>query len=130
MITAVHTLLYAEDPDAARAFLRDVLRLPYADTGGGWLIFKSGPSEMGVHPASWEHEGHSGATDQRFDVSLMCDDLAATMADLESRGAEFDGEVQDEQWGRTVSLKVPGAGTMMLFEPTYDPPATAGPQHA
>ena len=57
----------------------------------------------------------------------MCDDLAATMADLGSRGAEFDGEVQDEQWGRTVSLKVPGAGTMTLFEPTYDPPATAGP---
>jgi len=52
MITAVHTLLYAQDVDAARAFLRDVLRLPYADTGGGWLIFKSGPSEMGVHPAS------------------------------------------------------------------------------
>lgn len=127
MITAVHTLLYAEDVDAARAFLRDVLRLPYSDTGGGWLIFRSGPSEMGVHPASWEHEGRSGATDQRFDVSLMCDDLAATMADLESRGAEFDGEVQDEQWGRTVSLKVPGAGTIMLFEPTYDPPATAGP---
>ncbi len=85
---------------------------------------------MGVHPASWEHDGHSGATDQRFDVSLMCDDLAATMADLESRGAEFAGEVQDEQWGRTVSLKVPGAGTIMLFEPMYDPPATAGPAHS
>ena len=110
MITAVHTLLYAEDPDAARAFLRDVLRLPYADTGGGWLIFKSGPSEMGVHPASWEHEGRSGSTDQRFDVSLMCDDLPATMADLESRGAEFDGEVQDEQWGRTMSLRCRARG--------------------
>jgi hypothetical protein len=125
MITAVHTLLYADDPDAARAFVRDVLRLPHADTGGGWLIFKSGPSELGVHPASWEHEGRSGSTDQRFDVSLMCDDLDATMADLASRGAEFDGDVRDEGWGISVSLRVPGAGALMLFEPRYDPPATA-----
>jgi len=125
MITAVHTLVYAEDPDAARAFVRDVLQLPYADTGGGWLIFKSGPSELALHPSSWEHEGKSGSTDQTFDVSLMCDDLAATMAELDERGAEFEGEVVDEGWGHTVQLKIPGAGTMMLYEPTYDPPATS-----
>ena len=35
MITALHTLIYAEDPDAARAFFRDVLELPGTDTGGG-----------------------------------------------------------------------------------------------
>ena len=35
MITALHTLVYADDPDAARAFFRDVLELPGADTGGG-----------------------------------------------------------------------------------------------
>jgi catechol 2,3-dioxygenase-like lactoylglutathione lyase family enzyme len=127
VITAVHTLLYAEDPEAARAFVRDVLRMPYADTGGGWLIFRTGPSEMGVHPASWEHEGRKGSTDQRFDVSLMCDDLTATMADLADRGAEFDGDVEEEPWGRSVALRVPGAGTLMLFEPKYDPPATAVP---
>ena len=49
VITAVHTLIYAHDPDAARAFFRDVLGFPGTDTGGGWLIFKTGPSELGVH---------------------------------------------------------------------------------
>lgn len=39
MITAVHALIYCDDPDAARAFFRDVLRFPHVDTGGGWLIF-------------------------------------------------------------------------------------------
>ena len=55
MITAVHTLVYAADPDAARAFFRDVLGFPGVDTGGGWLIFKTGlerarrtPELMGV----------------------------------------------------------------------------------
>src|ERR1700710_2700331 len=125
MITAVHTLIYAEDPDAARAFVRDVLQLPYADTGGGWLIFKSGPSELALHPSSWEYQGETGGTDQAFDVSLMCDDLAATMAELAGRGAEFDGSVVEQGWGHTVQLKIPGAGTMTLYEPTYDPPATS-----
>jgi hypothetical protein len=125
MITAVHTLVYAEDPEAARAFFRDVLRLPGTDTGGGWLIFKSGPSELGVHPARWEHDGMAGGTEQRFDVSFMCVDLPGTMADLRSRGARFEGEVQEEEWGSTVQLVVPGAGTVTLYEPRYEPPATA-----
>jgi catechol 2,3-dioxygenase-like lactoylglutathione lyase family enzyme len=123
MITALHTLVYAQDPEAARAFFRDVLQLPGADTGGGWLIFSTGPSELGVHPSSWEHEGRSGSTDQRFDVSLMCDDLVATMEELRGRGAEFDGDVTEQDWGDTVQLKVPGAGTMLLYQPRYDSPA-------
>ncbi len=125
MITALHTLVYADDPDAARAFFRDVLGLPATDTGGGWLIFKSGPSELGVHPSSWEYQGHSGATEQRFDVSLMCDDLEKTKAELAANGAEFVGDVSDEGWGITTQLRVPGAGEMMLYQPKYDPPATS-----
>ena len=125
MITALHTLVYADDPDAARAFFRDVLELPGTDTGGGWLIFRSGPSELGVHPSSWEYEGQGGSTNQQFDVSLMCDDLQATMADLTAKGAEFAGDVRDEGWGTTVRLKVPGAGEMTLYQPSYDPPATS-----
>jgi predicted enzyme related to lactoylglutathione lyase len=118
VITAVHTLIYAQDPEAARAFFRDVLQFPAADTGGGWLIFKTGPSELGIHPTSPQH-------DQQFDVSLMCDDLDATMAELAAKGAQFTGEVSDEGWGLTVRLKVPGAGELTLYQPKYDPPATS-----
>ena len=125
MITALHTLVYAEDPEAARAFFRDVLEFPATDTGGGWLIFKTGPSELGVHPSSWEHEGNQGSTDQRFDVSLVCDDLEQTIAELSARGAAFTGGVTDEGWGLTVRLEVPGAREMLLYQPRYDPPATS-----
>jgi catechol 2,3-dioxygenase-like lactoylglutathione lyase family enzyme len=128
MITALHTLVYAHDPDAARDFFRDVLRFPATDTGGGWLIFRTGPSELGVHPSTWDHGGESGGTasggtDQRFDLSLLCDDLPSTMAELEERGAEFGGGVTEQSWGTTVQLVVPGAGTMTLYQPRYDPPA-------
>jgi catechol 2,3-dioxygenase-like lactoylglutathione lyase family enzyme len=123
MITALHTLIYAEDPVAARAFFRDVLDFDSVDTGGGWLIFKTGPSELGVHPTSWEYEGQRGTTTQLFDVSLICDDLEKTMAELSARGAEFAGDVVDEEYGMTVQLKVPGARQIMLYQPKYDPPA-------
>jgi catechol 2,3-dioxygenase-like lactoylglutathione lyase family enzyme len=123
MINAMHTLIYADDPEAARAFFRDVLQFPGVDTGGGWLIFKTGPSELGVHPKTWEYEGRTGGTDQQFDVSLMCDDLESTIADLTAKGAEFTGDVQDAGWGRIIRLKVPGAGEMTLYQPRYDAPA-------
>jgi catechol 2,3-dioxygenase-like lactoylglutathione lyase family enzyme len=127
VITALHTLVYAEDPEAARAFFRDVLELPGTDTGDGWLIFKTGPSELGVHPSSWEHEGRRGSTDQHFDVSLICDDLDRTMAELTAKGVEFVGEVRDEGWGITTQMKVPGAAALMtVYQPKYDPPATRG----
>lgn len=118
-------MFYAEDADATRAFLRDVLQLPHVDTGGGWLIFKTGPSEAAAHPSSWGEGEQAGGTDQRFDVSLMCDDLEATMTEIAGRGAEFDGGVEEQPWGHTVQVKVPGAGTVMLYEPSYPPVATA-----
>ncbi|MBF6193512.1 VOC family protein [Nocardia sp. NPDC004085] len=73
MITAVHTLVYAEDPDAARAFFRDVLRLPNLDAGDGWLLSATGPSELGVHPTDGP---------PRHEISLMCHDLERTMTEL------------------------------------------------
>ena len=39
MIKGVHALFHTTDADAARAFIRDKLRLPYHDAGDGWLIF-------------------------------------------------------------------------------------------
>ena len=46
MITGMHSIAYASDADAARAFFRDVLGLPLADAHDGWLIFRQPPSEL------------------------------------------------------------------------------------
>jgi len=90
MITAVHLLLYSDDAPATRAFLRDVLGWPFVEDAGpepGWLIFGTGRSEMGVHPTRsvWEGEEHSSP--RHHLISLMCDDLAATMDELRAKGA-------------------------------------------
>jgi hypothetical protein len=51
MITGLHSIIYSREPEADRAFLRDVLRLTHVDVGDGWLIFGLPPSEVAVHPS-------------------------------------------------------------------------------
>ncbi len=51
MITGAHTILYSTNPEADRAFFRDVLKFPYVDVGHGWLIFALPPSEIAIHPS-------------------------------------------------------------------------------
>ena len=78
MILACHTLIYSDDADATRAFFRDVLGFPNVDAGTGdhnWLIFRTGPSELGVHPTG---PSHDGATAPRHHaISFVVDDPAA-----------------------------------------------------
>ena len=121
MITGVHALVYADDPEAARAFFRDVLEWPYVDAHGGWLIFRTGPSELGVHPTSGGQgsEGTAWQVGQHHEVTLMCDDITATVAELEARGAQFTQEVKDQGFGLTAMLKVPGAGDVMVYQPRH-----------
>ena len=119
MITAVHTLIYSDEPEATRAFLRDVLEWPYVDGGHGWLIFKTGPSELGIHPTSGEHEGEEFSHPRQHSISLMCDDLAVTIAELEAKGATLSGGIQDLGFGITTMLELPGADDILLYEPRH-----------
>ncbi|HEX4434953.1 MAG TPA: VOC family protein [Acidimicrobiales bacterium] len=111
MITGIHTLVHAEDADAARDFFRDVLMWPHVDAHDGWLIFGTGPSELGVHPAE-TGAGH-------HEISLVCDDLEETVQDLTARGAQFDGTIENRGFGRTIALRVPGGGRMLLYQPRH-----------
>ena len=118
MITSVHTLIYSDDAPATRAFLRDVLGFPWVvdgDPADGWLIFGTGPSEMGVHPTS----GPGYDLPQHHQIALMCDDIAATKAELESKGATFAGGIDDQGFGLIAMLEVPGAGQVMVYEPRH-----------
>ena len=49
----------------------------------------------------------------------MCDDLDATVAELAGRGAAFAGEAQEMGFGRGVSMHVPGADDMLLYQPRH-----------
>jgi catechol 2,3-dioxygenase-like lactoylglutathione lyase family enzyme len=109
-ITGIHGLIYTSEPDAVRAIFRDVFGWEHVDAGDGWLIFKLPPAELGIHPA--EHF-------VRRDLSLMCDDIRATMAELQAKGIEFDGEPTDEGFGIGVTMLLPGDAGLFLYEPRH-----------
>jgi predicted enzyme related to lactoylglutathione lyase len=123
MITSIHTLIYSDDAPATRAFLRDVLGWPYVEDaqggGAGWLIFKAGRSEMGVHPTHSVYDGKTFESPRHHLISLMCDDISHTITELKGKGAEFRGEVQDHGYGLVVMMAVPGADDIMLYEPKH-----------
>jgi catechol 2,3-dioxygenase-like lactoylglutathione lyase family enzyme len=114
MIRGVHTMFYSSQADECRAFLRDKLRFPYTDVGGGWLIFDMPAADMGVHPA----EG-GGAPAGTHAISFFCDDIHATVADLKSRGVEFTQDVVDEGYGLVTYFTMPGGITVQMYQPHY-----------
>lgn len=122
MITSVHALIYSDDPVTTRAFLRDVLGWPFVEDAGsepGWLIFASGPSEIGVHPTHSAREGKDHTSPRHHELSFMVDDIESTRAELEARGATFSSPVIDRGFGLTTMLDIPGADAIMLYQPNH-----------
>lgn len=115
MITGLHAILFTDDAVATRSFLQDTLGLRSVDAGGGWLIFAAPPAEVAAHPADGQ---------PHHEVYLMCDDLHATVADLEAKGAQFVGGVVEQRWGLSTTLKLPGGGELPLYEPHHPSPLT------
>ncbi len=117
MINGFHALIYSDDPDATRAFFRDVLEWPHVDDGGGWLIFKTTPAELGVHPTGGP-DGAVYGTAPTHTCSLMCDDIETTAAELRAKDVVV-GDVVDEGFGLVALIEVPGAGPMQLYQPRH-----------
>jgi catechol 2,3-dioxygenase-like lactoylglutathione lyase family enzyme len=116
VITGAHAIIFTSEPDAARAFLRDVLGFPSVDAGGGWLIFELPPAELAVHPAE-------GAN--RHELYLMCDDIDETVTSLRAKSAEFIGDIEDARFGRVATMRIPG-GALRIYQPRHASPLFDG----
>ena len=116
MLIGAHTIIYSTNPDADRAFLRDVLALPNVDVGQGWLIFGLPPAEVAVHPSN-KNDMH--------EFYLMCDDVAAFVAEMRTQDIAC-GPVEDEGWGLLVQLALPGGGKLGIYQPRHARPQAIG----
>jgi catechol 2,3-dioxygenase-like lactoylglutathione lyase family enzyme len=112
-IVGAHVLLYTPEAEALRAVLRDALGWDYVEANPGWLIFELPPAELGVHPSE------SGT---RHELCLMCDDLPTTMAELRAKGIQFRGEPEEEAFGITATMLLPGGVELLLYQPAHRSP--------
>lgn len=119
MINGFHTIIYSDDDVATRAFFQDVLGWPSIDAGGGWLIFKTKPAELGVHPTTGP-DGDIWGTVPMHQSSFMCDDIEATVAELRGKGVTVADDIVDQGFGLTTMITVPGAGQMMLYQARHE----------
>lgn len=110
MITGVHTLIYSRDPAADRAFFRDVLEFDHVVAHDTWLIFSLPPAELGIHPTMG---------DAQHEIYLMCDDIAATTAELTAKGVSFAGPPEDQGFGVLAHIRLPGGGLLGIYEPKH-----------
>ena len=112
MIIGAHSIIYSRKPDADRAFLRDVLRLPSVDAGDGWLIFGLPPAELAVHP---------GSKNDVHEFYFMCADIQAFTAAMARRGISC-GPVQGMGWGQLTEVTLPGGGKLGVYQPRHARP--------
>ena len=109
MIEGVHAMFYTPQADELRAFFRDKLEMKYIDAGGGWLIFNPPAAEIGCHPGE----------EVKHDISLYCDDIQATVADLKAKGVEFKGDIEDHGYGFSTHILAPGGVEIQLYQAKY-----------
>lgn len=114
-ITGIHGVLYTTEPDAVRAIFRDVFGWKHVDAGHGWLIFALPPAELGVHPA----EGPASDAGGHHQISFMCDDINATVADLRNKGIEVKDEPGAASFGVTATIVLPGGLDVLLYQPRH-----------
>lgn len=112
MINGAHSIIYSTNPEADRAFFRDVLELPNVDVGRGWLIFGLPPAEVAVHPSE-KNDVH--------EFYLMCEDVEALISELKRRGISC-GPVQDQGWGLLTQIVLPGGGELGIYQPRHPRP--------
>jgi len=94
MINGAHSIIYSTNPEADRAFLRYVLKLPAVDVGHGWLIFGLPPAEVAVHPSD-KNDVH--------EFYLMCDDVAVLIQEMKQAGVGCT-EMQNMGWGLLTQI--------------------------
>ena len=118
-ITGAHWLIYSADPEADRAFFKDVIGFRAVDAGEGWLIFALPPSEMGVHPGdgkfAQQHAEHglTGAV-----LYLMCEDIRAAVESLDARKISH-APIGEAGWGLFTTLQLPSGAGIGLYQPAH-----------
>jgi len=117
MIFGAHILFYSTDPEADRAFFRDVLGFRSVDVGEGWLIFALPPAEAAIHPSDSEFsQRHAGQRLAGAVLYLMCDDLPASIAELRAKSVQCT-EVQTANWGMSTTIPLPSGAALGLYQP-------------
>ena len=120
MVTGAHFVLLSTNPEADRAFFRDVLEFHSIDIGEGWLLFRLPPSELAVHPSDNSSSVQPDDEPQLLPtlLYLMCDNLNSTIERLKAKAIECS-PITEASWGLRTTIRLPSGGHIGLYQPYH-----------
>lgn len=117
MIIGAHVIIQSKNAEADRAFLNR-LTLPSVPMPGGFTIYGLPPAEVAIHPSD-NNDVH--------EFYLMCDDVNATIREMEKAGIAAS-PIHEAGWGLLTTLTLPGGGKLGIYQPKHPRPKQHAPQ--
>jgi len=87
-----YVMVNVSDMKRSVAWYRDTLGIPLKFESPGWSEFQTGTTTLALHlapPAAAGAGGHGGPTAGSCSIGFSVDDINATYAELQGRGARF-----------------------------------------
>jgi catechol 2,3-dioxygenase-like lactoylglutathione lyase family enzyme len=107
------------DLERSAAFYRDTLGLPQIGHGA-WPEFQLGDN-LSIYLLDPTNMGQTFTAPHSSQIALRVPDVAATRAELEQAGVEFDGEILDTGVCHMAFFRDPDGNALMLHR-RYAPP--------
>ena len=121
-----HLAFPVSDLDAAREFYGGVLGCPEGRSSEHWIDFDLYGHQIVTHlsatGAGVKSANHVDADDvpvPHFGIVLPMEEWKELAERLKQKGVEFTSEISNQGWGMLISLKVPHAGEMGLYQPRH-----------
>jgi catechol 2,3-dioxygenase-like lactoylglutathione lyase family enzyme len=117
-----------EDPDASKAWYKDVLGLEPNQYGGFDFLHSAsaetfGPGGRTIFAHFEKDVAYFAPSEKPFMVNLMVDDLDAMIARLSEKGVPLEGEPETYDYGKFAWVMDPNGIKIELWQPLADPTA-------
>ncbi|PZF55531.1 hypothetical protein DEJ23_11470 [Curtobacterium sp. MCSS17_008] len=102
------------DMQRAVAFYRDALGLTVASESDDWSEIDANGLRIGLNGRESASPSDGGGAVVSFQPDGAIED---EVADLRSRGVEFEGEVSEHPWGKIIPFKDSEGNDLQLYSP-------------
>ena len=107
-----HIMLMVKDIPATVKFYSEGLGLKVITSSPGWAELDADGTTLALHGAS--ENGQSGSSPI---LSFHVDDVYATIAKLEEKGATLEGNVREPSFGKVAAMRTPDGSILSLLQP-------------
>jgi predicted enzyme related to lactoylglutathione lyase len=111
-------LVKSKDPKALSAWYRDVLGLPMERWGGAKLSYDApGHPAYALWAAFPDSSDQMAPSDRPFMLNLAVDDMDAMIRRLDAHGVKILKRIDDDPFGRFVTILDPDGTKIELWQP-------------